>query len=194
MTRDTVVFDIETQNFFTDPEVGWGNYEALRISVIGAYSYAEDKYFCFEENEVDKAAELFRRAKLLVGFSMNRYDVPVLNRYLARTHPPVNLFDKNRLDLLDEVEMVVGRRVSLEKLAQANLGVGKTGDGARAIELYRQGRMEELKNYCLQDVEITRRLFEQYRDEKYLLIPGRDGEEMKVEFAKPKAFKRLASR
>ncbi len=182
---DIIVFDVETQNFFTDPGVGWGNYEALRVSVIGAYSYAEDKCFCFEESEMDKAAELFRRAKLLVGFSMNRYDVPVLNRYLARTRPPVNLFDKNRLDLLDEVEMVVGRRISLEKLAQANLGMGKTGHGARAIELYRQGRMEELKNYCLQDVEITRRLFEQYRDKKYLLIPGRGGEEVRVEFARP---------
>jgi DEAD/DEAH box helicase domain-containing protein len=183
---DTIVFDVETQNFFTDPEVGWGNYDALRVSVVGAYSYAEDKCFCFEEGEMDKAAELFRKAKLLVGFSVNRYDIPVLNRYLARSRPPVNLFDKNRLDLLDEVEMAVGRRVSLEKLAQANLGVGKTGHGARAIELYRQGRMEELKNYCLHDVELTRRLFDRYRADNFLLVPGLNGEEIRVEFARPK--------
>lgn len=182
---DTVVFDVETQNFFTDPDVGWNNFEALRVSVIGAYSYAQDKNFCFEEGEMDKAADLFRQAGLLVGFSMNRYDVPVLNRYFARTSPPLNLFDKSRLDLLDEIEMVYGRRISLEKLAQANLGVGKNGHGARAIELYRQGRMEELKNYCLQDVDITKRLFDQYRDKNYLLIPGRGGEEVRIDFAKP---------
>lgn len=182
---DVIVFDIETQNFFTDPDVGWGNYEALRVSVVGAYSYAEDKCFCFEEREMDKAAELFRGAKLLVGFSMNRYDVPVLNRYLDKIVPPLNLFDKKRLDLLDEIELVVGRRVSLEKLAQANLGMGKSGHGARAIELYRQGRMEELKNYCLQDVDITKRLFDHYREKKYLLIPWRDGEGVRIGFARP---------
>jgi DEAD/DEAH box helicase domain-containing protein len=185
MTSEIIVFDVETQNFFTDPEVGWNNFDALRVSVIGAYSYAQDKFFCFEEGETDKAAELFRKARLLVGFSMNRYDVPVLNRYLARVRPPLNLFDKNRLDLLEEIEMVCGRRVSLEKLAQANLGMGKTGDGARAIELYRQGRMEELKSYCLQDVEITRRLFDQYREQGYLLVPGREGEEVRIDFARP---------
>lgn len=185
MTPDTIVFDIETQNFFTDPDVGWGNYEALRISVVGAYSYAEGRTFCFEEDEMDKVAELFRQAKLLVGFSMNRYDIPVLNRYLSGANPPLNLFDKERLDLLDEIELVIGRRVSLEKLAQANLGAGKTGHGAQAVELYRQGKMEELKNYCLRDVDITKRLFDQYREKGYLLIPGRGGEEMRIDFARP---------
>jgi hypothetical protein len=36
MTLDTLVFDIETQNFFTDPDVGWDNYDALKISVVAA--------------------------------------------------------------------------------------------------------------------------------------------------------------
>lgn len=193
MTSDILVFDIETQNFFTDPEVGWGNYEALRISVVGVYSYAENKTFCFEESEMDKAAEIFQKAGLLVGFSMNRYDVPVLNKYLRKINPSLNLFDKERLDLLDEIELAIGRRISLDKLAQANLGVGKNGSGAKAIELYRRGMIGELKNYCLQDVDITKRLFDQYREKKYLFIPGRDGEKIKIEFLKPGKFQEFFS-
>ena len=77
---DTLVFDIETQNFFTDPGVGWDNFAALKISVVGVYSYAQDRYLVFEESEMEKLAELFRGAKRIVGFSMNRYDVPVLNQ------------------------------------------------------------------------------------------------------------------
>ena len=84
MKLDTLVFDIETQNFFTDPDVGWDNYAALKISVVGVYSYIEDRYYCYEENEMDKLAALFADARRIVGFSMNRYDIPVLNNYFQR--------------------------------------------------------------------------------------------------------------
>jgi DEAD/DEAH box helicase domain-containing protein len=170
---DTVVFDIETQNFFTDPEVGWNNYEALRISVVGAYSYAQNKYFTFEEGEMEKAAELFRAATRLVGFSMNRYDVPVLNLYFQKVKDQtgLDLWKKDRVDLLEEVEMATGDRVSLDKLAQANLGVGKTGHGAEAIALYKEGRMDELKAYCLQDVKLTKELYDIYKTKGELVVP-----------------------
>ena len=183
MIPDTVVFDLETQNFFSDPEVGWFNYEALRISALGVYSYARDEYFCFEESELPRAADLFRASRLLVGFSSNRYDIPVLNRYFQKLDPPLNLFHKERLDLLDEIELVTGRRVSLDRLALANLGEGKSGHGSDAARLFREGKLEELKSYCLKDVELTRRLYEQYRDRKFFLIPNREtGENERVEF------------
>src|SRR5579864_8924031 len=116
---DTLVFDIETQNFFTDPDVGWDNFEALKISVVGAYSYLRDKYFVFEEDEMEALAELFTGAGRLVGFSMNRYDVPVLNHYFRKLGAQApNLWDKERVDLLAEVEMAAKTRVSLSKLAE----------------------------------------------------------------------------
>jgi len=181
---DTLVFDIETQNFFTDPDVGWDNFEALRISAVGVYSYNKDEYVCFEEGEIEKAAALFRTAGRLVGFSSNRYDVPVLHLYFQRLADKlkVDLWEKERVDLLEKIERAVGFRVSLNKLAQANLGVGKTGHGAEAIELYRNGKIEELKKYCLKDVELTKQLYDRYRNEQFLLIPNLQGEVMKVLF------------
>ncbi len=81
---DTLVFDIETQNFFTDPGVGWDNFAALKISVVGVYSYARDEYLVFEEHEMGELAELFDQANRIIGFSMNSYDVPVLNHYFQK--------------------------------------------------------------------------------------------------------------
>lgn len=176
--NDILVFDIETQNFFTDEGVGWNNFDALKISVMCVYSYAEGKYLSFEEGELDKSVELFRNADKIVGFSMNRYDVPVLNAYYQRMRlaEPLNLFEKDRLDLLDEIEFKTGGRISLNKLAQANLGTEKSGHGAQAIELYKEGKMDELKAYCQKDVEITKALYELYRDKKYFLLPRRNEE------------------
>jgi DEAD/DEAH box helicase domain-containing protein len=189
---DTLVFDIETQNFFTDPGVGWDNFAALKISVVGVYSYLQDKYFVFEENEMDKLAELFAGASRIVGFSMNRYDVPVLNHYFQKLgakghHEGVpNLWEKERVDLQEDIEAIARGRIGLSRLAEANLGVKKDHHGSEAIGLYRDGKMDELKAYCLNDVKLTKELYDLSRKQNFLLVPDKKtGENVKVEFAKP---------
>ena len=184
MTLDTLVFDIETQNFFTDPDVGWDNYAALKISVVGVYSYIEDRYYCYEENEMDKLAELFGDARRIVGFSMNRYDIPVLNNYFQRLKGAPKLWEMERVDLLEEIEMATGSSVSLDRLAGANLGLSKTHHSSEAGALYREGKIDELKEYCVNDVKLTKELYDLYRKQNFLMVPSKKtGEVVKVEFA-----------
>ncbi len=179
---DTLVFDIETQNFFTDPDVGWNNYGALKISVVGVYSYATDSYYSFEEDQMEELADLFLRAKTIVGFSSNRYDVPVLHHYFQKLsrRDSLDLWKMPRVDLLELIEMATGKRISLDRLAQANLGTGKSGHGSEAIDLYRQGRMEELKEYCLQDVKLTKELYDLYLSSGTFMIPDKITGELKA--------------
>ena len=182
---DTLVFDIETQNFFTDPDVGRNNFGALKISVVCAYSYNEDKYFSFEEDEMAAAAELFNRAGRIVGFSSNRYDIPVMNSYFRRLRIDCDLWKKERIDLLEEIELATGERISLSRLAEANLGEAKEQHGMEAIQLYREGKMDELKKYCLNDVRLTKEIYDLYMKQHYLMVPSKQtGETVKVEFAK----------
>ncbi len=169
---DKIVFDIETKNFFNDPGVGRDNFDALNISVVGAYSYEKDAYFCFEEDQISEMNELFGGAQTIIGFSSNRYDIPVLNRYLT-----CDLWQKERVDLLEEIEVGIGRRVSLESLAKANLGRGKSGHGSHAITLYNEGRISELKSYCLDDVKITKELYDIARKTGALMVFDRNTEE-----------------
>ncbi len=187
---DTLVFDIETQNFFTDPGVGWNNYGALKISVVGVYSYNRDAYSCFEEHEMSQVLDLFREASRIVGFSMNRYDVPVLTHYFRKISddPAADIWKKDRVDLLEEIERATGKRISLEKLAQANLGTGKTGHGAEAIALYNEGKIEELKSYCLQDVKLTKDLYDLSRANGFLLVPHRETGELEKIFIRQQLF------
>ena len=184
MTLDTLVFDIETKNFFTDPGVGWNNFEALEVSMVCVYSYAKDKYFSFNEHHLADAAKLFDSGSLLVGFSSNRYDIPVLEAHFGRL-PGVNvdLWGKERFDLLEEIELALGQRISLDKLSRANLGVGKERKGHEAITMYKNGEMEELEKYCLQDVRLTKDLYDLYNKNGELFVPNaRTGENIKVNF------------
>ncbi len=184
---DTLVFDIETQNFFTDPNVGWNNFTALKISAVGVYSYLYDKYSCFEESEMEQVAELFSGSRSLVGFSINRYDIPVLDVYFRKLANATNLniWEKERVDLLEEIEIVAGQRIGLSKLAELNLGVKKDRHGSEAINMYKNGQMEELKAYCLNDVKLTKELYDLFRRRGYFIIPDkRGGGLIKVDFQK----------
>ena len=98
---DKIVLDIETKNTFAD--VGRDNFDALEISLVGAYSYNQNKYFCFDENQLDGFAQLCQSANLLIGFSINRFDLPVLKKYLT-----FDLFNMASFDILDKINRPKG--------------------------------------------------------------------------------------
>ena len=68
--------------------------------------------------------------------------------------------------------------------AELNLGEKKTHHGSEAITLYRDGKIDELKEYCINDVKLTKGLYDLYRKQNYLMMPDKKtGEIIKVEFA-----------
>ncbi len=169
---DKIVFDIETKN--TIPDVGGDrNIEKLDISVVGAYSYDKDEYFCFEEHEFPQLEEMMKHAGLVIGFSSRRFDVPVLNKYFK-----FNLSALPHYDILEEIEKSFGRRISLDLLAEANLGVKKTGHGLDAIGWWKNGEKDKVKEYCKHDVKITKEIFDLICRQGYLWIPQRNSPHM----------------
>ena len=175
---DKIVIDIETKNTFADVG-GERNPAALDVSVVGVYSYNKNQYLCFDEREMPELGELLKRCGLLIGFSINRFDVPVLAKYYS-----FNVGAIPTLDILEEVELALGHRISLDILAKTNLrGDGKTGHGLEATKLYREGKIQELKDYCLNDVRLTKELYDLAMKQKHLLVPKRDTNEcVKAEF------------
>lgn len=171
--KDRIVFDIETKNSFADVG-GQENIAKLEMSVTCIYSYNEDAYHCFDEFETDKLEAYFKNAYLLIGFASKRFDVPVLEKYFKS-----NIAKIAHYDILEEIEKKFGRRVGLGILAEANLGEGKSAHGLQAIEFYRNGEMQKLKDYCAQDVKVTKRIYDQIMEKKYLYIPERNVTDMK---------------
>ncbi|OGD54847.1 hypothetical protein A3J78_00840 [Candidatus Beckwithbacteria bacterium RBG_13_35_6] len=43
------------------------------------------------------------------------------------------------------------------------MGIQKIGNGLEAINFFEQGKLDELKKYCLKDVEITYKIYEHGR-------------------------------
>ncbi len=151
---DVIVLDLETQKTF-DEVGGRSNLHLLRVSVVGLYSYAKDAFSTYTEWETPGLRSLLEQAELVVGFNIKRFDFLVLEPYLKKSlrHLPT-------LDIMEEVERHLGHRLSLETIARATLAAGKSGSGLDAIKYFRAGEMDKLKSYCLDDVRLTRDLYE----------------------------------
>lgn len=151
MARKVVYFDLETQR--TAQEAGgWNRKDAMGMSLGVTYSTATGEYKIYLEEDAGELVEDLRRADLVVGFNVVGFDFEVLRAYsiyeLAELVPT--------LDLLLELEKVLGHRIGLDSVAEATLGAGKTGDGLDAIRWYREGKLREIAEYCCHDVKATR--------------------------------------
>jgi DNA polymerase elongation subunit (family B) len=149
--RKPIVIDFETQKSFREaPDV-----RDLKISVAGVYDYQTDQLVAYEEHQLGEMISVFEQASIIIGFNHDHFDMPVLQPYY-----PGDVTHFKTFDILTDVKNIVGRRISLDNLVQATLGEGKSGHGLQAIQFFREGKMDELKKYCLDDVRLTKELFE----------------------------------
>ncbi len=165
-------FDVETRR--SAQEVGgWGHADRMGVSVVVVWDGST--FRSFTQETLAQCFELLQTAGLVVGFNSFRFDYKVLQ--------PFALFPLQSLNGLDLLEQVVSRlnyRLSLDNLANATLGTGKTGDGLKALDLWKEGKIEELAAYCRQDVALTRDLFYYGREHGFLLFTNKYGQKVRL--------------
>ncbi len=171
--RKEVVLDIETQNTFQD--VGAYNPALLSVSLVGVYFYETDTYEAFLEPDLPKLWPRLERADRIIGYNLIGFDYPCLQRYYTG-----DIMRLPTVDLLVDIEKQIGHRVKLDDVAHATLGVGKSGHGLMAVEYWRKGEIEKLKDYCLQDVKVTRDVYEHVLNNQELFYFDRQGNKQRV--------------
>lgn len=148
-----IFLDIETKNTFE--EAGSSEPVALDMSVVCVYDSAEDKYSSFLEDQLPKLWPIIERADILVTYNGDHFDIPILNKYYSG-----DLTKIKSLDLMNEIKKVLGRRLKLDTVAKATLGKGKIGHGLDAINWWREGKVDEIIKYCIEDVKITKEVYD----------------------------------
>lgn len=148
-----IVFDIETKNMFQ--EVGKNDPSLLDLSIVCIYDYSTNQYSSYLEEELHKLWPILETCDMLIGFNSDHFDIPILNKYY-----PGDLTKIKSLDILKEIKDSFGRRLSLDTIAQGTLGTAKSANGLQAITWWRQGEIEKIRQYCLDDVKITKDVYE----------------------------------
>ena len=164
---ERLVLDLETQKEFA--EVEGRKTELLGVSVVGVYSYQEDRYDAYLEADLGTTlGPRLQAAELLIGFNIRRFDLPVLQPYL-----PYSVTTLPVLDIMEEIVKNLGHRLSLESLSQATLGRGKSGHGLDALKWFKEGRFDLITKYCLDDVKLTKELYDYGKEHGRLFATSR---------------------
>lgn len=168
-----VFFDVETQNSFQ--EVGGHYPERLRISAVVTYNSADQAFHRYTEAQTADLVTELQKADLVVGFNLYGFDYPVVMRYTD-----VDLTKLPTVDMLDILYKRLGHRVSLDSVASATLGVGKSADGLQAVQWWKEGKIEEIFKYCEKDVEVTRDVYHFGKQHRYVQYYDRRYQVQKV--------------
>ncbi len=163
-----IIFDIETQNTFADVE---NDFKKFKISVVSIYSYATGSYASFAENELNKLWPILEKADRIIGYNSEHFDLPILHNYY-----PGDLSVINHLDIMKKIKESIGVRLKLNDVAMATLDIEKSADGLQAIKWWKEGKIDEIKKYCEQDVKVTKEIYEFGKNNKQLFYKSLVGE------------------
>jgi len=148
-----LTFDIETTNTFD--EVGSPHAQDLDLAVICVHDNETDEMTSYFKEDLYKLWPLIEKADMLISYNGDHFDIPLLNKYYAG-----DLTQIKSLDLLVEIRKSLGRRIKLDDVASATLGQSKSADGLQSIVWWRQGKIDEVVEYCKQDVKVTRNVYD----------------------------------
>ncbi len=172
---DSLIYDLEIVNAIPArgrerlPGVkyaeSWEDHAGMGISVIGVYDYVEDRYRVFCEDNFGAFRELADERRLLVGFNNIRFDNAVI---AAELDFPIA--DDHCYDILRELWAAAGfgpkfdksthTGFGLDKCCEVNFGTRKSGHGAYAPVQWQRGEFGAVIDYCLNDVRLTKMLFD----------------------------------
>lgn len=156
-----ITFDIEA----ISPNAVRGRLDVneMDLTVVGIHDSSTGEYSSFLKEDLPKLWPIIEASDMLIGFNSDTFDIPLLNRYY-----PGDLTKMRSLDLLAEVYKTLGRRIRLDSLAQATLNRGKSGDGLKATVWWQEGKYDLVREYCIEDVRLTRELYDYARKNGHL--------------------------
>jgi DEAD/DEAH box helicase domain-containing protein len=158
-----IFLDIETQNTFAmansnDPI-------DLDLSIMCTYDTKTKIYESYDLNTISTLWPKLEATDIIVTFNGDHFDLPIMNKYYNG-----DLTKFRHVDLLKEVQKSIGRRVGLDNIAQATLGIGKTW--------WKNFEIDKIIEYCKGDVKVTKDIYEYVMKEKKLFYT--DGNEKRT--------------
>ena len=172
----TLVFDLETKRL-ADEVGGWNHIDRMGLSAAVTYHVEDDHWSLFKEEDVVSLLDELVSASKVIGFNVVRFDYTVLRPYGLSVDR--SLVEKTA-DMLADISLALGFRVSLNHVAEATLGESKSANGLAAVEWYKKGEIDKVLAYCKQDVWVTYRLWKHGRDHSHIFRRDRSGSKRKI--------------
>lgn len=145
---------------------GWDDFEGMGISVICAIDLESDRTYIFSKDFQD-FQELVDSTDKIFGFNSKNFDDNLCNAHGITVTTDFDLLEQVRLSAYGSSEWFhcpKGYTYKLDALAKSNGLGGKTGSGEQAPKLWQQGKRQEVIDYCINDVILTKQLIIKFLD------------------------------
>ncbi len=180
-----IVYDVETEKLSDEVDGGWDNAYGMGLGTAVTYDYSDHLYRFYDKNDRDKLIHDLS-GNCVISFNGIRFDNRVLLEEFNNNWTNIDIFDivvrsKFGVELTQAIEKfgsdkVFDGTISLNAISSATLGLKKNSHGELAPRMLREGRIKEVFEYNLNDVRLTRFLFEFARRYHYVV----DGSMMRI--------------
>lgn len=205
---DTLVYDLEIAKEIIEVQGGWNNPYGMGLGSAVVYSYEKDRYYFFLHDKDKLNLTKLLNGNKIITFNGVSFDSKVvlgnkrriqfgnfLSINILGTNVSWKEFDlflfmkastfklKTCLEAYNCLKFPKKGILKLDNVAEKTLGVNqkKSGSGAMAPVLYKNKNYSELLEYNLQDVRITKKVYDFLNTNKYIL----DGDGTKYTLKKP---------
>lgn len=162
-----IYLDIETLRLSTEVPGGWSSIDQFGVAVAVTWDLHGQFRPWFEQDVNDLVNEL-KKFERIVTYNGERFDFKVLSGYAN-----IRGLSARSFDVLTELTRTLGHRVKLDDVSRHTLGVGKSGDGLDAVRWWREGKRDQVTEYCRDDVELLVRIVAHAREHGYVKLDGR---------------------
>ncbi|MDR2190653.1 MAG: ribonuclease H-like domain-containing protein [Candidatus Peribacteria bacterium] len=177
-----LVYDIETSLIPDDQNL-------KNVEYYIGYSMEEDNegkmhYQCIMKADLPAFVDkMLQFDGYIVGFNQLYFDNPVCIYNINGTEEQIKTLNDKSLDLYLFVQQMTGKRMGLNKISEALIGVSKNleGGGASVESLWNEWKatqddkvLKKIQAYCKNDVRMTALLFFYFLHFKKLYIEGEE--------------------
>jgi hypothetical protein len=145
---------------------GWNDHANMGISVVGTITHTGEELAIVPDGDYEHvdliALEEEAQDTFIIGFNSRNFDDRLMAAHGITIKTDYDILEQVRLAAYgstDYRDCPKGFSYSLGKLGEAN-GFPKTGTGELAPQLWQQGRRQEVIDYCLNDVRLTKKILE----------------------------------
>jgi len=159
-----IVFDIETTGL---------NPLNSRITCICAKVIGGDAFYSYKNNEKELILDFIEwlkkeKVSKLISTNGRDFDLPFIfmrSFTWGFEYKDISFlkWDIKHFDLINDI---TNRKISLNNLARLYGFELKNGNGLKAIKLFQENRLIELKDYCMYDVLLTEKIYLKYLEIK----------------------------
>lgn len=173
-SNSTHILDLHTQKNYDDVG-GKKGISNMGFSFATLINHNTNEIFTYNESEIEDLINNLNSSGLIVGINLRKFSYKILSSYNN-----INFNELKTLDILDYLRKKIIFKPSVEDLFFGTLSVKRTYSNMIVPNLYKQGKLREIKEYSTQLATTISDVYSYGKNKGYVFFSDRNGQRWKI--------------